>query len=150
MRAFQPVRFELVSRHGLSTITPASLSLSLPPSLPLPASLHIVMHTENRGNLKPCWKTRCDHDRQLLFQEIPGCSRCTCTSSVAETHHLFSFRCFSVLPYFDHLLPLHIHTVTSGVGGVPRLEGSAVRQVNIAQPQPRQAQELAVNAQHTT
>ena len=30
MWAFHPVRFELVSRHGLPTITPAFLSLSLP------------------------------------------------------------------------------------------------------------------------
>ena len=99
-----PASSRRVSLSWLSTITSASLSLSLSlslspspsTSLPLSASLDIVMHTDNCGNLKPCWKTWCDHDRQLLFQDVVGV-HVLVACSVADTHHLFTFRCFSVL-----------------------------------------------------
>ena len=107
MWAFQPVHFELGSRDCqpslpllslfLSPPPPSSLSLSL--SLSLSASLHIVKHTDNCGNLKPCWKTRCEHDRQLLFQNVVSVHVLLVVAfSVAETRHLFSFHCLSVLP----------------------------------------------------
>ena len=80
---------------SLSLFIPLSLSLSL--SLPLSASLQIVMHTDNCGNLKPGWKTRSDHDMMLLFQNVVGV-HVLVAFSVAETRRLFSFRCLTDLP----------------------------------------------------
>ena len=125
----------------LSTITPASLSLS--------PSFHLTTHRSAQRKLRiletvlenTVWSRHVD--RQLLFQDVVGV-HVLVACSFAETSHLFSFRGFSVLPQFNHLLLLRIHTVTSSVGGVPRLKGWAVRQTNLGKPQPRQVRKLAV------
>ena len=78
LRAFQPVRFELVSRD----CQPSLPLLSLSPHISLSPSFRLTTHRYAHRQLLKLETVLEDTAWSRQATPFPGCSRCTCTSSL--------------------------------------------------------------------